>query len=89
MQTNGNKPWDKLNMKCPSCHQEKETTAHTLFCNKNCRVDAFMKSIDLLEQWLNEVGTDPPLLRDCIVEYTKSRGGITIEEIRHALDQRY
>jgi hypothetical protein len=60
---NGNKPWDKLNEKCPSCQQEKETTAHTLYCNEAGQVDALIKSIDLLDSWLlagrGGHGTDP------------------------------
>ena len=38
------------------------------------------KSIDLLKHWLTEVETNPELL-DCIVEYARGQGGITMTEI--------
>ncbi len=57
-----------------------ETCSHILFCNHAGRVDALIKSIDLLKHWLTEVDTNPELL-DCIVEYAWGRGGITMTKI--------
>jgi len=44
--------------------------------------------IDLLEQWLVEVDTDPDL-RECLVEYARGRGGRTMTEICRGVDNRY
>jgi hypothetical protein len=85
---NGNKPWDKSNMRCPSCDCERETTAHTLHCDEVGRVDAFMQSINMLERWMGYVGTDPTL-QDCIVAYCRGRGGISMDTITRGLELRY
>ena len=47
-----------------------------------------MHSIDLLEQWLVEVDTNPNL-RECLVEYAKGRGGLSMAEICRGMDNRY
>jgi hypothetical protein len=47
-----------------------------------------MKSIDLLEQWLEEVDTDPDLV-ECIVEYARGRGQVTMLDICRGRDRRY
>jgi hypothetical protein len=75
---NRNQPWEHtLCPLCPSCAQVHETCSHILFCNKKGRVDAMMKSINLLSSWMMGVNTDPDL-RECIVEYAKGRGTITM-----------
>jgi hypothetical protein len=56
---NGNIPWDKtIDPLCPSCRQIKETCLHILCCNHAGRVDALMKSIEILELWLIKVDMD-------------------------------
>ncbi len=40
-------------------------------------MDALSKSIDLLEQWLEEVDTDPDLI-ECIMEYARGRGQVAM-----------
>ena len=75
---NGNKPWDKTNLKCPSCDCKKETTSHTLFCEEVGRVEVFKKSINILDQWMQDIGTDPTL-QECITEYCKGRGGKSMD----------
>jgi hypothetical protein len=52
------------------------------------RVETLTHSIDLLEQWLVEVDTDPEL-RECLVEYARGRGGRTMTEICRGMDNRY
>jgi hypothetical protein len=47
-----------------------------------------MHSIDLLEHWLVEVDIDPDL-RECMVEYAKGRGSLTMTEICRGMDHRY
>ena len=87
--TNGNRPWEPdLCPLCPSCSQFRETCAHILLCNHSGRVETLMHSIDLLEQWLVEVDTDPDL-RECLVEYARGRGGRTMPEICRGMDDRY
>jgi hypothetical protein len=66
--TNDNKPCDRRYRFCPSCAVEKETCSHILACKDVGRVEMFIKSIDLLDHWLDEVDTDPEL-RMCIIEY--------------------
>jgi hypothetical protein len=86
---NGIRPWERsLCPLCPSCAQAPEMCSHILFCNHAGRVDVLMKSIDLLESWLKEVETDPNL-RDCIVEYAKGCGGVSMLDICLGMDTRY
>jgi hypothetical protein len=83
---NGNCPWERsICLLCPSCAQVPETCAHILFCNHSGRVDTLMTSINLLASWLAAVDTDLDL-RDCIVDYAKGRGSITMEEICWNMD---
>ncbi len=86
---NGNRPWEKdLCPLCPSCAQVNEICLHILFCNHAGRVDELMKSIDLLEQWLVEVDTDPDL-SNCIVEYARERGQLSMSDVCRGMDYRY
>jgi hypothetical protein len=43
-------------------------------------VDLLQKSIDLMDQWMKEKGTDETL-RKYLVKYAKARGGRTMAEI--------
>jgi hypothetical protein len=87
--TNGSQPWEPdLCPLCPSCGQVQETCAHILLCNHTGQVEALMHSIDLLKHWLVEVDTDPDL-QECMVEYAKGRGGLTMMEICRGMDHRY
>ena len=45
------------NPTCLSFDQCVETCAHVLSCNEAGRVDALYQSINLLDKWLNKVGT--------------------------------
>jgi hypothetical protein len=66
--------------KCPSCQLCVETCGHVLFCEEEGRVDLLHKSIDLLDQWMREKGTDESL-RKYLVKYARARGGRTMVEI--------
>lgn len=66
--------------RCPSCRRHKETCAHVLFCAEAGRVETLYATIDLLDQWLEDVGTNPRL-RKCLVRYAQSRGTDTLEYI--------
>jgi hypothetical protein len=54
--------------KCPSCMQLCDTCVHVLSCDHAGRVETLRHTIDLLESWLEEAGTNPVLLH-CIAEY--------------------
>jgi hypothetical protein len=51
-------------------------------------VEALIHLIDLLKHWLAEVDTDPDF-RDCMVEYARGIGGITMMEICRGMDHKY
>jgi hypothetical protein len=70
---------------CPSCRQVWETCSHILLYDHSIQVEALMHSIDLLKHWLVEVDTDP-VLRDCMVEYARGQGGITMTELCRGMD---
>ena len=42
---------------CTRCDQCVETCAHVLYCNESGQVDALYQYINLLDKWLNKVGT--------------------------------
>ena len=65
---------------CPSCDNKLETCAHILHCEEAGRVDALHHSIDWLDKWPKETGTEPSL-RECLVEYAQGRGAVTMEDI--------
>ena len=65
---------------CPSCGQESETCQHVLCCEEEGRVKALNCTIDLLDSWLQKVGTNKTL-GQCLVTYAKRRGGSSMEHI--------
>ena len=65
---------------CPSCSQEVESCDHVLRCNEAGRVDALLRSIGWLDDWLKNVGTEPTL-RKAIVKYARGRDSTTMEDI--------
>jgi hypothetical protein len=86
---NANFPWDNsINPLCPSWAQVPETCSHILYCNHVGRVDALLKSIDLLDRWLKEVDTNYEL-SDCIIEYAKGKGSMAMSDICHKRAHRY
>jgi hypothetical protein len=68
------------NKRCPSCGVSVETCGHVLFCEEAGRVDLLHKSVDLVDKWLKEQGTDQQL-RQMLMEYAHGRGGKTMSEI--------
>ena len=66
--------------KCPSCGVHRETCDHVLRCEEAGRVDLLHKSIDLVDQWMRDQGTEVTLRR-LLVEYAHSRGGKTMGEV--------
>ena len=69
-----------LSKRCPSCRRRTETASHVLYCEEAGRVETLQRTIDLLEDWLIEVGTDVDL-RKCLVRYARSRGSEPMENI--------
>jgi hypothetical protein len=51
-------------------------------------VDVLEKSIDLLDDWLIDQGTEEEL-RFCLIDYARGRGGITMSDICHGKSNRY
>ena len=47
-----------------------------------------MRSIDMLERWMMEAGIDP-MLQECLVEYCKGRGGVSMDTISRGLGHCY
>jgi hypothetical protein len=68
--------------KCPSCGVRVEDCVHVLFlyCEEEGRVDLLQKSIDLVEQWMKDKGTDDTL-RKYLIKYARARGGRSMMEI--------
>jgi hypothetical protein len=81
----GTNEWDgTVIRKCPSCMQERKTCTHVLFCNHTGWVETLKHTIDLMEDWLEAVDTDPDLL-DCITDYAHGQGGCSITDICQGL----
>jgi hypothetical protein len=81
--TNKNLCWqhrDGWSNKCPCCRIHVETAEHVILCPEEGQVEVFMQSLLALEQWLNNVDTDPEL-SDCIVEYVQRGGQESMDEI--------
>lgn len=57
-----------------------EMSAHVLLYEEAGWVEALMKTIKLLDDWLEEADTDSEL-RHCLVHYACSRGGEMMEDI--------
>ena len=51
-----------------------------LYCEEAGRVETLQQTIDLVEEWMVEVGTDAELRR-CLVQYARARGGESMENI--------
>ncbi len=66
--------------RCPSCGVAFETCEHILTCEEAGRVEVLHRSIDMLDKWLLENGTERQLRR-FIVRYAHGRGGRSMHEI--------
>ena len=77
MQARYTPDFDKL---CPSCHEEIETCHHVLSCEEEGRVELLLNSIQLVDMWMKDHGTDSKL-RKYLTLYAKGRGGTTMGEI--------
>lgn len=74
--------------KCPSCDNAVETCAHVLHCQEAGRVDCLRRSLRLLRDWLEDVGT-APMLQDCLLDFACWRGGRLMSEITDGLGEAY
>ena len=63
--------------RCPSCASATETCAHVLTCREVGRVEVLNKSVDLLEEWLNEAKTETSL-KHAICRFARGRGQISM-----------
>ena len=68
------------NPMCPSCGLAEESCARVLSCSEEGRVDAFIQSIVLVDNWMKKVGTETGL-RKSIIEFVAGCGGVTMMEI--------
>ena len=66
--------------KCPSCTRCVESCAHVLECPEEGRVETLLCTIDFLDSWMKNIGTDKRL-RNCLLRYAKGRGAITMKDI--------
>ena len=78
----------KVDPLCRSCGRCNETAEHTLFCPEAGRVDALMKTIHNMGEWLEDVGTCHDLLY-CLVRYAQGRGGRTMEDVCDGLSDQF
>ena len=69
-----------LSKRCPSCRRRTETSAHVLYCNEAGRVETLLRTIEMVDDWLEESDTDPEL-RVCLIQYARSRGEESMEYI--------
>jgi hypothetical protein len=53
---------------CPSCMQVPELCGPVLQCCHDWRVETLFHTIDIMDQWLSDAGTEPTL-QTCLVEY--------------------
>lgn len=65
--------------KCPNCGIRVETCEHVLFWEESGRVDLLHWSINLVDQWMKDKGTDETR-REKLVEFGRGRGGKTMRE---------
>ena len=68
--------------KFPSCDSVIETCSHMLHCRESGRVDLLQKFIQLVEDWLKDVRTEPHL-RNAIAQFARGRGGMAMAEAAH------
>jgi hypothetical protein len=59
-----------------------------LSCNEVGRVKNHQAMIDFVEEWLEEVDTDPMVVT-CVVEYARGRGYITMQDICRRMGSQY
>ena len=71
---------------CRSYERCNKTADHILMCPEAVRVDALMKIIYNVKEWLEDIGTYRYLVY-CIVRYAQGRGSRTVEEVCRGLLQ--
>ena len=72
-------PW------CPSCKRWNETSGHILLCREKGWAMFWQTSVDLLDNWLKDTGTDP-MIRHAVVHFARERGRRTMSEILSNMD---
>jgi hypothetical protein len=68
------------NKMCPSCGMVQESCSYILTCEEAGRVEVLHRSIEHLDQWLKDNGTDQELRR-FLVKCAHGRGGQSMQEI--------
>jgi hypothetical protein len=67
------KAFSHLGNKCPSCTQQKETTAHLLFCSEVGREQNLQAQLGVVGDWMHSAGTVPELAH-LIMNFLRTRG---------------
>jgi len=81
--------WDKsVKRWCPSCRRARETAEHVIGCSEYGRVETLHRTVDFVEKWLTETGTNPTL-QTCIVRYAHGRGYLSMTEICRELSYQF
>jgi hypothetical protein len=60
--------WDKFVGTAPSCMQVLEMCAHVLHCCHDGKVEMLLYTINIMNEWLTEAGTEPAL-QGSLAEY--------------------
>ena len=66
--------------KCPSFTGCVESCTHVLECQEEGRIETLLGTIDFLDIWMKNIGTDEGL-RNFLVRYAKGRGEIKMKDI--------
>ena len=78
--------WDiTVSPRCPSCRRWNETSGHIIQCREKGRAQFWQASVNLLDQWLENSGTDP-IIQKAVVIFARERGGTTLSEILDQMD---
>lgn len=80
--------FDGRSRQCPCCTIVDESSSHVLHCEEAGRVEAFFHAADLLEEWLEDNDTDEELA-DCILQFVRGRGSVSMWEICRGRQDRF
>jgi hypothetical protein len=68
--------------------QVPETCGRVLQCCHDGRVETLFHTIDIIDQWLSDAGTEPTL-QTCLVEYAQGWGGVSMTEVCQGMGEIY
>jgi hypothetical protein len=68
--------------------QVLETCPHVLYCCHDGRVETLFHTIHIMDKWLTDADTKPAL-QECLIEYARGRGRITMLEVCSGMGELY